>query len=70
MAFPAPLATIAAFVALAFALARAGIELFLQVPEALIAQPLLFAQGVGQTFRSLLAFILAAALACVTRMFS
>ncbi len=50
VALATALTTIAAFVTLAFTGLSAGIELFLQIAEGLIAQPLLFAQSFGQPF--------------------
>ena len=53
VAFTLALSPIASHIVVAFTSLSIGIELFLQITERLIIQPLLFAQGIGQTFHSL-----------------
>ena len=54
VALPTSLPAVAALIVLIFARTRAGIELFLQIAERLITQPLLIAQRFGQAFHRLL----------------
>ena len=54
------LAAVAALVLLALALIGAWVELFLEIAEGSVAQALLFAQGLGETFHGAMAFGLTA----------